>query len=234
MRRELPDATIEQFTIIGEIKTAQKPIRRRDALRAVNGQSEFWLDRVALSPEFFGLLQQWERLARIRLDVLTSLTSPTAQAIYTFLPSRAVYHTAADPFTIRLANLLQQICLPVPALRSQRKQKFTQNRNSIIAQLDGKEVLKGVLRVTLIDTRDGKDFNLAAWVEENETPAAPAASKSKLLDVWRDRGRSKKDFDQRLANMEPLADHHADLIERARATLKGNERFFEMAAALLA
>ena len=195
MRRILPDGTIEKFAIIGEIKIYQKPIRRRDALRALAGQPELWLDRVALSPEFFGLLQEWEHLARIRLDVLTSLTSPTAQAIYTFLPSRAVHHTADDPFTIRLANLLEQLCLPVPAHKSLRKKTFTQNKNSIIAQLDGKQVLKGVLRVALVETKDGSDYNLAAWVEKNETPAAPAAPKSKLLDIWRARGRSKKDFD---------------------------------------
>lgn len=233
VRRLLPDGTIENFTIIDGIKSSEKPIRRRDALRAMAGQSELWLDRVALSPEFFGLLQEWEHLARIRLDVLTSLTSPTAQAIYSFLPSRAVYHTADEPFTIRLALLLEQVSLPVPAHKSQRKKTFTQNKNSILAQLDGKQVLKGVLRVALVETKDGSDYNLAAWVEQNKTPAAPAAPKSKLLDIWRARGRSKKDFDLRLKKRQPLSDYHIDMLNRARATLDGNQPFFEMAAALL-
>jgi len=88
--RELPDGRTERFAIIEGIKLVQdRPVRRRDALdaaRAAEGQRELWLERVSLSPEFFSMLQNWERLTRFRLDVLNSMSSPTAQAIYRFRP----------------------------------------------------------------------------------------------------------------------------------------------------
>jgi hypothetical protein len=234
VRRESADGTIERFTIIGDIKTLEKPLRRREVIRAYTEQGEFWLDRVSLSPEFFGLLQQWEKLARIRLDVLTAMTSPTAQSIYTFLPSRAVHHAKEDPFAIRLANLLDQISHPVPEHKSVRKKIFTQNRRSIIAQLDGKEILNGLLRVSLADTKDGCDYNLLAWVEKDIAPSpTPPVTKSKLLDAWLASGRSKKDFDSRLKHLPPLSDYACELLARAGVTIDGNERFFEMAAALI-
>ena len=235
VRRESADGTIERFTIIGDIKTLEKPLRRREAIRALTEQGEFWLDRISLSPEFFGLLQQWERLARIRLDVLTSMTSPTAQAIYTFLPSRAVHHAESDPFAIRLATLLEQVSHPVPPHKSVRKKIFTQNRFSILSQLDGKEILNGILRVSLADTKDASDYNLLAWVEKDGVPSPdqPPICNSKLLEAWRAAGRSKQAFDQRLKYIQPLSFYARELMERASVAIDGNERFFEMAAALL-
>ena len=224
----------KDFTIIGEIMLARKPVRRRDAIRKLE-QRELWLDRVSLTPEFFSLFEDWEKLARIRLDVLTAITSPTAQAIYTFIPSRAVHHSKSDPFKIGLALLLQQIALPVPPHKSVRKKIFTQHRTSVIAQLDGKEILDGVLRVSLAETKDGSDYNFLAWVEKgaNAKPALPPASKSKLLDTWRAGGRSKQEFDRRVKTAQPLSDYHKELLQKSRAVLDGNERFFQLAAALL-
>jgi hypothetical protein len=232
--RETPDGTLTEFTIIESITLEHKPVRRRDALRAIQ-QRELWLDRVALHPAFFPLLRDLQQLARIRLDVLTGMTSPTAQAIYTFLPSRAVHHTEQNPFPIKLTTLLQQIGMPVPAHKSVRKQLFTQNRNSVLAQLDGKEIINGILRVALAETKDGTDYNLLAWAEKNgtATPALPPAPTSKLLDTWKASGRSKQDFDRRVKAAQPLTDHQKYLLEKCRATLDGNERFFQMAAALL-
>lgn len=233
VRRESPDGTIERFTIVGDIKTLEKPLRRKEAIKALAEQGEFWLDRISLSPEFFGLLQQWEKLARIRLDVLTGMTSPTAQAIYTFLPSRAVHHDRDDPFAIRLINLLEQISHPVPPHKSVRKKIFTQNRNSILSQLDGKEILNGILRVTLEETKDRTDFNLLAWAEKDAPPSPAPVSKSKLLEAWRATGRSKQAFDKKLKNLQPLSGYASELMERAGIEINGNERFFEMAQALL-
>lgn len=104
---EYEDGKIEYFQILGEINIHQKAARRKDALQAVSTQHEMWLDRVALSPEFFGLIHRWEELARIRLDVLNSIPSSKAQAIYTYIPSRAVHHSKSSPFQITLHNLLE-------------------------------------------------------------------------------------------------------------------------------
>ena len=128
--READDDTIEYFQILGEIYIHQKATRRRDAMQAVSCQHEMWLDRVALSPEFFGLMHRWEELARIRLDVLNGLKSTKAQAIYTYLPSRAVHHTKDNPFQITARNVLEQIGAPIPAYKSKRRQVFEDRKST--------------------------------------------------------------------------------------------------------
>ena len=232
--REVDGGKVEYFQILGDIKIHQKTARRHDALKALSMQNEMWLDRVTLSPEFFGLLKRWEELARICLDVLTSIRSPKAQAIYTYIPSRAVHHTKSEPFSIRLATILEQIGAPVPAAKSKRKQVFTQNRNSILSQLNGAEIIDGILRAELAETRDGSDFKLSFWVEKNDAsePIAPP-KKSKMLEAWKNGGRSQTSFQERLKKAKGLEYYHRELLELAGVKLEKTEKFFQMAYALL-
>ena len=232
--REIDGGKVEYFQILGDIKIHQKTARRRDALKALSMQQEMWLDRVTLSPEFFGLLKRWEELARICLHVLISIRSPKAQAIYTYIPSRAVHHTRSKPFSINLATVLEQIGAPVPTAKSKRKQIFTQNKNSILSQLNGAEIIDGTLRAELAETRDGSDYKLVFWVEKGNTlePIAPP-KKSKMLEAWLKGGRSRTSFQERLKSTGPLQYHHLELLERAGAELDKTEKFFQMAYALL-
>lgn len=231
----------EFFTILGDVKISQKAPRRRDAQRAIDPQREMWLDRVSLSPEFFGLMEEWERLACIRLDVLTSIRSPKAQAIYTYIPSRAVHRTKNDPFSINLATILEQIGAPLPDTpkakkKGQRKKVFTQNKNSILAQLDGLEIANGgTLRVVMQETKGKDDHKLIFWVEGGDKPKAIASPKrgGKMLEAWLHSGRSEAQFQERVKASKPLDHYHRELLERAGVKLKSNERFFEMALALL-
>lgn len=235
--REIEDDKIEYFQILGEIVIHQKAARRRDALQALSTQKEMWLDRIALSPEFFGLMTRWEELARIRLDVLNSLKSTKAQAIYTYIPSRAVHHSKESPFQITAKNVLEQIGAPVPEHKSVRKKVFVQHgEKSIINQLDGAEIANGSrLRVALEETKDGRDMKLIFWTEKDETekPALEAKPTSKMLDAWLTSGRSQAAYEQRIKGRKPLSDYHLELLERSRVEVEGNERFFENAAALL-
>ena len=234
--REIEDDKIEYFQILGEIYIHQKATRRSDAMKAVSPQHEMWLDRVALSPEFFGLMVRWEELARIRLDVLNNLKSTKAQAIYTYIPSRAVHHTKDSPFQITLSKVLEQIGAPVPKHKSVRKKVFVQHgEKSILNQLDGAEIADGSrLRVALEETRDGRDFKLIFWSEGGgETKQVTEDKGSKMLDAWLRSGRSKMAYEKRLKSRKILSDYHAELLERANVELDGNERFFENAAALL-
>ena len=232
--REIDDDKVEYFQILGDIKIHQKTARRRDALKALSIQQEMWLDRVTLSPEFFGLLMRWEELARICLHVLTSIRSPKAQAIYTYIPSRAVHHTKSEPFSINLATILEQIGAPVPTAKSKRKQVFTQNKNSILSQLHGAEIIDGVLRAELAETRDGSDFKLIFWVEKNSAskPIAPP-KKSKMQEAWIKSGRSQASFQEGLKKTKELEYYHRELLERAGVKLEKTEKFFQMAHALL-
>ena len=237
--REVDGDQVEYFQIVGDIKIHQRSARRRDALRALAMQQEMWLDRVTLSPEFFGLLKRWEELARICLHVLASIRSPKAQAIYTYIPSRAVHRTRSSPFSINLATILEQIGAPVPSAKSARKKIFTQNNNSILSQLDGAEVIDGLLRAELAETQDGSDYKLLFWVEKGGAPEPVAAEpvtpprKSSMLEAWLKSGRSRASFQQRLKNAGALQNHHLELLERAGVQLEKTGRFFEMAYALL-
>ena len=237
--REIDDGKVEYFQILGDIKIHQKTARRHEALKALSMQQEMWLDRVTLSPEFFGLLKRWEELARICLHVLTAIRSPKAQAIYTYVPSRAVHRTKTKPFAINLATILEQIGAPVPTAKSKRKQIFTQNNNSILSQLNGAEIIDGILRVELAETRDRSDYKLVFWVENDTAPepitAQPIASpkKSVMLEAWLKSGRSRASFRERLKNAGPLPYHHLELLERAGVQLEKTRKFFQMAYALL-
>ncbi len=234
VRIDQPDGSFDKFHPIESIRIHGKPVRRRDALDAASRQQELWLDFVHLNPTFFGLVRHYKTLARIRFDVLTSLSSDTAQAIYCFLPSRAVHRAADDPFEIRLDTLLEQIGLPVPRYKSRRRQIFTQHKRPILDQLDGAETMAGPLRVALAETSDGSDFKLRAWVEKPAVdPSPPATPQGTLLKAWTAGGRSRDEFHQRVSNAAPLTDHHVYLIQKAGATYSSNERFFQMVAALL-
>ena len=131
-------------------------------------QPEFWLDRVTLNPDFFGLLQHIENLAGLRLDVLIGMTSDAAQSIYTYLPSRAVHRSSANPFEITLTTLMEQIGLNVPPHKSKRHQIFTQRSPSIVNQLNGAETLTGILRGA---GRDGRWERLQIAVVGGSQPA---------------------------------------------------------------
>jgi len=71
------------------------------------------------------MLNDIERIANIRLDVLNRISSPIAKSIYAFLPSRAAFRTRGNPFQISLENLLSQIGCSAPVFKSQRKKIFT-------------------------------------------------------------------------------------------------------------
>ena len=232
IRIDHADGTEEEFRVVENVRVFKKPVRRKDALAALKGQREFWLDNVSLNENFFRLL---DRYAGIRLDVLTGMRSTTAQAIYTYIPSRAIHHDAASPFEITLTNLMTQIDLKVPSAKSKRREVFTRRQPSILDQLDGAELIVGKLRVSIAETADGNDYKLQAWLERPRAKVIPidATNGSAVLALWREHGGTKRTFDERLKHRPPLALHHADLIERAGASVQGNEAFYTMAAALI-
>lgn len=224
----------EKFTIIGEIKVHHKVIKRADAKEALTNQTELSLDRVSLSPEFFELLAHWENLTRIRLDVLTSIRSPKAQAIYAYIPSRASYHSKSNPFSITTTRILEQISATIPSAKSKRHQIFTQNKNSVLSQLDGVETMDGILKVSIEETVDGSDYKLNFWKEENPEMNRPdAAQKSKSLEAWLRSGRSEAEYRSKASKARPLDFYQIDNLEKACVTLEGNQPFFELMLALL-
>ncbi|HYG35612.1 MAG TPA: RepB family plasmid replication initiator protein, partial [Clostridia bacterium] len=156
-----------EFRLIERIDIEKRPPRRCDSKLAMSGQQEMWFNGCELSPEFAGLLSDFRELRMLNLDVFTSISSPLAQAIYLYIPSRAWHHNEHKPFEINLTNLLQQVSAKIPKHKSKRRELFTQNKNSIMQQLDGLETRAGIFRVRLAESADKSDWKLQAWVERD-------------------------------------------------------------------
>jgi hypothetical protein len=226
-----------EYRLIERIDIEKRPIRRKDDSRVSSRQLEMWFNGCTLSPQFLGLLSHIAELQHLKLDVFTSIRSPLAQAVYLYIPSRAYYHTDKNPFEISLSNLLEQVSYPLPPHKCRRHKLFTQHEDkghSILQQLDGAETLSGRLRVKLAETTDGEDWKLQAWIEGPQNqPKKIAQGDSKLISAYLKSGRTQADLEQRLSHCEPLSDYHLELLGTAHVHVKGNERFFELARALL-
>lgn len=221
------------YRFLEHIDIEHRPIRRRDDKRASSLQTELWFHGATLSEAFSRLLTRAVELLHLKLEVFTSIRSPLAQAVYLYIPSRAAHHSERKPFEITLTTLLQQVSHPVPETRKLRKKLFTQNTNSILSQLEGRETLSGIFRVRLAETEDGQDYKLQAWIERTLRIPKQHRVDSKLARAFLNGGRSREDLSRRLTCIQPLDSYEHELLTRGKIELNGNQRFFEMAKALL-
>ena len=224
------------YRLIERVDIEERPIRRRDSRLANDLQSEMWFNGCTLSPEFSGLLNRIAELQHMNLNVFTSIRSPLAQAIYLYIPSRAHHHSEVDPFEISLTKILDQVSFQIPSQKNRRRQIFTQHEDegrSIMQQLDGLETLTGNFRVRLVETADGKEWKLLAWVEKRERKLKEAKADSKIVAAYLKSGRPRELLDQALSNIEPMTDYELELLTKANVEFGKNRRFFEVAKALL-
>lgn len=222
-----------EYRLIERIDIERRVPRRKDSRLAKSDQMEMFFHGCTLSPEFFAILNRVTELQYLILEVFTSIRSPLAQAMYLYLPSRAHHHTEAGPFEITVTKLLEQVSFPVPAQMSRRRRLFTQNKKSILSQLDGRETLTGVFRVKLAKTADGADWKLQMWVERYASKLKRDPKNSKLMTLYLASGHTQEELDRRLDNVEPLNDYETDLAESAEINLEKEKRFLELAKALV-
>lgn len=230
---DLKTGVAHEYRLIERIDIEKRPIRRKDARLAKSSQLEMWFNGCTLSPEFGGLLSRIEELQHLKLDVFNSIRSPLAQAIYLYIPSRAHHHNEQKPFEISITKLLEQVSFPVPEFKSFRLKLFTQNNNPVIKQLDGIETLSGIFRVKLVETNDGADWKLQAWVEKAKRKAKLPRDNSKLVNAYLASGRPRELLEQALSDIKPLSDYEIELLEKAEVEVQKSRRFFEMAKAIL-
>lgn len=201
-------------------------------------QEEMWLDEVELHPKFYELLKDYLNVAQIHLKTLASIRSPLAQAIYAYIPSRAVHCSKEMPFEITLKNILIQVGHTIPEAKSVRKKIFTQNKNSVVQQLNNVSIVSGILKVTLEETASQNDYKLQFWVEKSTEKASISGSKpqgsSVLRNLWIRSGKSHQEFDVRIRHPLPnFSNYQLELFEKGNIILKGNRVFFKQALALL-
>jgi len=222
-----------EFRLIERIDIEKRPPRRCDSKLALSGQKEMWFNGCELSPEFAGLLSQFKELQDLNLDVFNSITSPLAQSIYLYIPSRAHHHSENDPFEITLTNLLRQVSAAVPKHKSKRREVFMQNKSSIIDQLDGLETLTGIFRVKLAETTDGADWKLQTWVEHRARQSRIGSGNSKVVAAFLKSGRTPEQLEHAFANIRPLSDYDIELLTAAKVEIARNRPFFEQIKAIL-
>jgi hypothetical protein len=225
------------YRILKDICIHFKPNRNKSEKDTML-QDEFWLDHVELHPEFEKLLSDYTELGQINLEVLSSITSPLAQCLYVYMPSRAIYRSEANPFPITLLSLLKEVGYneeTIPKQKSLRKKIFTQNKISVLHQMDGLSFVNGVLKVKLIETEDGSDYKLLFWNANAKLPNETKTKSNcpKLRAHWLESGRPIEAFNQKLKNNFSLENYQEELLERAQIRLEGNERFMQMALSLL-
>ncbi|MFZ2656653.1 MAG: hypothetical protein WAX69_17095 [Victivallales bacterium] len=205
-----PDGTERFFTILGTIGLERK-------------RNSNWLRDVSINPDFHNLILVIEKQMHIRLDVLNGIKSNLARAVYTYLPSRSVKRTERNPFIISCAKLLEQAGCNPPGYVSRQKQLFTQNRNSILSQLDGVEVLFGKLRIKM-----NKRGYLLSWVEKE------CLDRNKSFHrAWIGSGRLEEEFFKRTRFLPQLDDYEEACLNSSSVDIQKNRNCFRKAKALL-
>lgn len=185
---------------------------------------------------FMQFIEAFEKTQNIQLDVLNSIRSDIAKALYLYLPSRAVKNTKNSPFKITLTKVFEQIGAVVPQHKSKRKQRFTQNNNSVLNQLDNTRLqFNTKLRVCLEETKNKKDYNLCAWPEPlKDTEVQDRDSTSKLF-VWFIDGNNgtAEDFYKKIVKMPALNIYEKGKLQNCGIDIIQNEKFLRMSKALM-
>ena len=188
---------------------------------------------IQLDPNFITFIDQIEKFISVRLDIKVKLPSPVAQAIYTYIPSRAIYATVKEPWRISLTTLMKELRLPLEkySSKSEKKKLFTQNKTSIMQQLDGQPLRSGDLfRCALEEKKDRSDYYFCCWVQKIEK----RTKDSRLLQCWKDAGRDVKVFYKLIDEKKPLTRKTIeDLKEMGLDPIK-DRAYFEAAKAILA
>ena len=188
---------------------------------------------IQFDPNFITFIDQIEKFISVRLDVKVKLPSPVAQAIYTYIPSRAIYSTEKEPWRISLTTLMKELRLPLEkySSKSERKKLFTQNKTSIMQQLDGQPLRSGDLfRCKLEEKKDKKDYYFCCWVKKIEKKTR----KSPLLQCWIDAGLDVKIFYKLIDERKPLTRKTISDLKYMGLDPVKDQAYFEAAKSILA
>ena len=184
---------------------------------------------IQLDPNFITFIDQIEKFISVRLDVKVKLPSPIAQAIYTYIPSRAIYSTEKEPWRISLAILMRELRLPEEKYKSAREKIFTQNKTSIMKQLDGVQLRSGDLfRCKLEEKKDKTDFYFCCWVQKIEKKVKNSA----LLQCWKDAGRDVKVFYKLIDECKPLTRKTVEDLKDMELDPVKDKAYYEAAKAI--
>jgi hypothetical protein len=203
-----------------------------------NSKENLKLRYIQFAPTFLEFLGDIEKFFSIRLDIFNSLSSGIAKAIYLYIPSRALKSTKKSPFRITLTNLYRQINIKVPVYKSQRMERLTQHKNPVIRQLDHALInYNKKLRVRLEKTKDDRDYNFCAWIEElaDNDYKVPAGDSLRtwFINGQRNTANASELFNQRMKNIVPLDWYQIETLKEAEIDWEKSRIFLEQSKALL-
>lgn len=205
-----------------------------------------------LNFEYVRVSQQfWDYLTtshqnRIRLDVINKMTSPIAQSLYSFLPSRSTKATQARPWEMTFTHLLELLNKKVPKHKSRSIDFFCRDRKrdgsgSVIEQLDGQKIVDGTLHVKVANTADGKDCKIQVWCSNTlirphaNTCAGKTGGPSKITEAWLKSGRTVEALNKRLEMVEgiELEDYEKNMMSRCGVYYRDSVMFLRQMKACL-
>lgn len=187
-----------------------------------NKSGRIEITNIHISEDFVNYFLNVETL-NIRSDVLFSLKSNMAMAIYFYVPSRAAKRSKSNPFTITLENLLKEVAKGKTfKSKSERLRVLYEpawNRD-IFKELDGKETLTGILRAAYEDA--GTDYHAVFWIEKFEE----SATGSTFMEFVLNKHGFPKEKLQKL--MSPPLNEYAEQKLKDIVDLEQSRQFYTM------
>ena len=195
-------------------------------------QAELFLEYAEFHKRFLDLL--WNAIP-FDLEQFQKITSPTAQAIFAYIPSRATHRTQDDPFPISMTKLLTDVGANVPREKGERKRIFTQNDTPILKQLDGARTKQGVLRVRMVLSKDKADYVLHFWEEpaQEKLPKRVAKHKGQFYQLWIKSGGIEDKYWKLAGRRSEINGYEEEMLQVARIKVHGNKRAFLLAKSLI-
>ena len=220
------------YPILKDFRIRGKYQRRKP--KSEKMQKELHLEYAELHEDFIPILME---AVHFDLETFKKFTSPIAQAIYIFIPSRSPQRKQENPFSIDLKTLLREIGAAVPAAKWERKKLFTQNKNSILSQLNGAPTRTGILKARIEETATKEDYQILFWEDTVPTKPSPPSLKSQKTgvfgEIWLRGGGSKEEFRHKISSQTTLTKHELGLIAQSRIRLDGNKKAFILAKSLI-
>lgn len=219
---------IKHFTVIRDLDTTK--------YKEKENEDKEYLDSFSFSENFINLFLNYDpdNIFHFEIEELQKMSSDLARAIYTYIPSRAIHRSAARPFKIQTRELLKQTGATIPRYKGLRTQKFTQNKNSVIKQLDNALLKFNQKLRCKIEPEKTRDDNVVFWVENwQEKDIDKISASGKLLEWFITGGGNEKEYNKKIKQISHLNSYEIRALEYCDIDIKKNEKFLIKAKALV-
>lgn len=199
------------------------------------------LKSAVFAPEFWRACLNWEECWPVRADMLDCMSSDVAATLYMSLAPNT--HNPGTPPGHRFLKNARRALMEIGAKGAERmptselirtfERKRSESTESVLAQMDGKAMLKDVFRVAqkLEPNESGTDYNIVYWRE-----AEPNQKQSEfdlkeggvLFDLWVKQGLPPQQFiDAARPEWKGIEKHEIDTLLELGYELGAHRRYLE-------